>query len=424
MKVIVSPSKISGKVEAIASKSMAHRYLIAAALADKKCFITCHSVSEDILATVGCLQNMGAKIEREETGFWVTPINKTKNTQDVRRLPCNESGSTIRFLLPVVATLGIRGDFFRKGSLVNRPLSPLDEEMEKKGCKLLIKKEGIVSVENTLKPGIFMLAGNVSSQYISGLLFALPLLDGDSEIHLTTELQSEDYVKMTLDTLQAFSIKVKYEQNCFYIPGKQVYTVKDELFVEGDWSNAAFFMTGAAIGKTELLYSGLKEDSLQGDRRIVDILRKMGADITKEEGDYLIKGNGLKSMHIPAKAIPDLVPILALAAAVSEGTTIIDGAERLRIKESDRLKTVYETLYKLGADIEELPDGLIIKGKERLTGGVVSSHNDHRIAMMSAIAAVVCTEDVTILQAEAIKKSYPGFFEDLKKLGGNVRIEE
>ncbi len=424
MKAIVSPSKIQGEVQAIASKSVAHRYLIAAALSDREVFIQCHSVSDDILATVGCLQGMGAKIERKENGFLVTPIDRAKIGEEIRQLPCNESGSTIRFLLPVVAALHIRGDFLKKGSLVTRPLKPLDEEMAKKGAPLKEKDGGIVCVEGKLQPGIYTLPGNVSSQYISGLLFALPLLEEDSEIRITTELQSEDYVKMTLDTLKAFSISVVYEKNCFYIPGKQVYTIKDGLGVEGDWSNAAFFMTGAAIGQTQITYTNLNEASLQGDKAVVDILKNMGTNIERCEDAYTVSGSKMTAVDIHAKAIPDLVPILALAASVSEGVTIISGAERLRIKESDRLKTVYETLSTLGADIEEKEDGLIIRGKAKLKGGVVSSHNDHRIAMMSAIASLVCEEDVIILQAEAVNKSYPGFYEDFEKLGGKVKIDK
>ncbi len=425
MKATVSSSmKLQGETLAIASKSVAHRYLIAAALGDKEVFVHCHSVSEDILATVNCLCAMGAEIVRKDNGFFVTPINRDRIDDRLKRLPCNESGSTIRFLIPVVAALGINGEFLKKGSLVNRPLSPLDEEMAKKGASLIEKEGGIVAVEGKLEPGIFVLPGNVSSQYITGLLFALPLLAGDSEIRITTVLQSEDYVKITLDTLKAFSISVIYENNCFYIRGNQVYTVKSEPNVEGDWSNAAFFMTGAAIGQSEITYKNLKNTSLQGDKKIVDILQNMGCQVERQEDTYYVSGKPLKAMSIDAKPIPDLVPILSLAASVAEGETMIYNAERLRIKESDRLKTVYETLNALGADIEEKEDGLVIRGKDRLKGGIVSSFNDHRIAMMAAIAATVCEEDVTILQAEAVNKSYPGFYEDLRALGVNVTIEE
>lgn len=424
MKVTVSASKIQGEVKAIASKSVAHRYLIAAALSDKKVFVNCHSVSEDILATAGCLQGMGADIEREENGFWITPINRGKTDSTVKQLPCNESGSTLRFLIPVVAALGIKGEFLKKGSLVTRPLRPLDEELEKKGVNLIEKADGVVAVEGVLKPGIFTLPGNVSSQYITGLLFALPLLEEDSEIRITTPLQSEDYVKITLDTLKAFGVSVNYSNNCFYIPGKQVYTVIGEPKVEGDWSNAAFFMTGAAIGQTEVTYTNLNVKSLQGDKAVVDILKKMGADIVTDKGSYMVKGNKLQAVNIDAKPIPDLIPILALAASVAEGETVIYNAERLRIKESDRLKTVYETLSVLGADIEEKEAGLIIHGKKNLRGGCVSSFNDHRIAMMAAIASVVCEKEVTILNAEAVNKSYPGFYEDLRSLGAEIRIDE
>ena len=424
MKATVSASKIQGEVQAIASKSVAHRYLIAAALSDKEVFVGCHSVSEDILATVNCLKAMGAGIIRKDNGFWVTPIDRKTIDNAKKQLPCNESGSTIRFLIPVVAALGINGEFLKKGSLVSRPLKPLDEEMEKKGSTLREKEGGIVAVEGKLKPGIFTLPGNVSSQYITGLLFALPMLDEDSEIRITTPLQSEDYVKITVDTLKDFGISVIYEKNCFYIKGKQVYTVNNEPNVEGDWSNAAFFMTGAAIAKSEIIYSNLNGMSLQGDKAVVDILRKMGACIETREDTYYIKGDKLKATKIDAKPIPDLVPILALAASVAEGETVIYNAERLRIKESDRLRTVYETLSALGADVEEKEAGLVIRGKEKLKGGKVSSFNDHRIAMMAAIASVICEEEVVITQAEAVNKSYPGFFEDLKKLGGNVIIDE
>lgn len=424
MKATVNASKIEGEVQAIASKSVAHRYLIAAALSDKEVFVRCHSVSEDILATVNCLCAMGAGIVRKDNGFLVTPIDREKIDDSLKQLPCNESGSTIRFLIPVVAALGINGEFLKKGSLVQRPLKPLDEEMEKKGAPLYEKEGGIVAVGGKLEPGIFVLPGNVSSQYITGLLFALPLLNGNSEIRITTALQSEDYVKITLDTLKAFSISVVYENNCFYIQGKQVYTVKSEPNVEGDWSNAAFFMTGATIGKSEITYTNLNGKSLQGDKAVVDILRNMGAQISVQGDAYHVCGKKLTATDIDAKPIPDLVPILALAAAVAEGETTIRNAERLRIKESDRLKTVYTTLNALGADIEEKEDGLIIRGREKLKGGTVSSYNDHRIAMMAAIASIVCEEEVVILQAEAVNKSYPGFYEDLKKLGGKVKIDE
>ena len=424
MKVTVSASKIQGEVQAIAAKSVAHRYLIAAALADKETFVGCHSVSEDILATANCLKAMGAGIERKDNGFFITPIDRTAIDETVRQLPCNESGSTIRFLIPVVASLGMKGEFLKKGSLVTRPLKPLDEELEKKGTFLKEKEGGIVAVEGKLQPGIFELPGNVSSQYITGLLFALPLLDEDSEIRITTPLQSEDYVKITMDALKAFGISVIYEKNCFYIRGKQVYTVKSEQRVEGDWSNAAFFMVGAAIGKSKITYTNLDKNSLQGDKAVVDILKTMGTCIENSDCTYEVEGKVLKATSIDAKPIPDLVPILALAAAVAEGETVIYNAERLRIKESDRLKTVYETLNSLGADIEEKADGLVIRGIEKLKGGEVSSFNDHRIAMMAGIAAIVCEKEVTILQAEAVNKSYPDFFDDLRKLGAKVRIDE
>ncbi len=422
MKATVSTKKISGEISAIASKSVAHRYLIGAALADKETFIRCHSVSEDILATVDCLNGMGADIKRQADGFSVKPIDRANQDRAVHTLYCNESGSTIRFLLPVVAALGMTGEFVKKGSLITRPLAPLDEEMEKKGAVISEKEGGIARVEGQLEPGVYTLPGNVSSQYITGLLFALPLLDGDSEIHITTELQSEDYIKITLDTLKAFGICVKYDKKCISISGKQVYTVKSEPEVEGDWSNAAFFMVAAAIGKTKVIYRNLCKDSLQGDKEILTVLEKMGAEIVPVDDGYEVLGDKLKAIELDARAIPDLVPIIALAASVAEGKTVIYGAERLRIKESDRLKSVCETLSILGADIKETEDGLIICGKDRLKGGTISSFYDHRIVMMGAIASIVCEKEVTICDAQAVNKSYPGFFEDFEKLGGKVQL--
>ena len=424
MKAIVSAKKIQGEIQAIASKSVAHRCLIGAALADKEVFVHCHSVSEDILATAECLKAMGAGVIRNENGFFVTPIDKDNYETISRQLPCNESGSTIRFLIPVVGALGLNAEFLRKGSLVARPLAPLDDELQKKGVDLLEKDGGSVAVLGKLSSGVYTLPGNVSSQYITGLLFALPLLEGDSEIHITTPLQSEDYVKITMDVLKALSISIKYENNCFYIPGKQVYTINGELSVEGDWSNAAFFMTAAAIGGSRIVYTNLREDSLQGDKAVVDVLKNMGTDIEKDGCTYTLIGAPLVATDIDAMPIPDLVPVLALAASVAKGKSTIFNAERLRIKESDRLKTVFEVLHTLGADIEEKEDGLVIRGVDKLKGGTISSFNDHRIAMMAAIASVVCEKEVTILHAEAVNKSYPGFYEDFKKLGGTVTLVE
>lgn len=440
MKVIINPSKLNGRVLAIASKSMAHRYLIAAALAGEESFITCHSTSEDILATIQCLQAMGTEIQKKEDGFLVKPAGKSRNTEGESAkasvLPCNESGSTLRFLLPVVGALGMEVRFLRKGRLPDRPLAPLDLEMEKKGCRLTQESDGQLFVTGQLMSGTYELPGNVSSQYISGLLFALPLLDGDSEILITSPLESADYVRMTISVIRAFGIHVEELGNKLLIEGGQRYMAPEKTEIEGDWSNAAFWLTAGAIGEGNIICDNLNQHSLQGDKKILPLLQKMGAHIelrTKKQKmlqtENLLQeiechgNNHLQGIIIDAKPVPDLIPILAVAAAVSKGTTRVEHAERLRIKESDRIKTVCSTISQLGGSILETKDGMLINGQERLKGGIIDAAGDHRIAMMATIAATVCEGPVTILHAQAVNKSYPGFWKDYEKLGGRITLE-
>lgn len=420
MKAIINEARLSGSIPAIASKSMAHRYMIAAALADAPSFVSCHSTSEDIEATKACLEAMGAGFEKRKGGFVVTPVDATKMADGIR-LPCKESGSTFRFLLPVVASFGKTACFLQEGRLPQRPLSPLYEEMTAKGMIMSEQGTNPFCLEGQLRAGEYRLAGNVTSQFISGLLFALPRLDGDSKIVLTSKLESKLYVDMTLEVLKQFGIDIITEDNSYIIKGNQTYLAKDGN-IEGDWSNAAFWLVAGAIGKKPITMSGLFADSLQGDKSIVKILEDFGADVTYEGNSVMVTPNKMHGISIDAMDIPDLVPILAVLASFAEGETKIYNAARLRLKESDRLSTVTEVLNSLGADIEEKEDGLIIHGVDMMTGGAVNAMGDHRIAMMSAIAAIRCKEAVIIENAEAVNKSYPTFFKDYEALGGKVEI--
>lgn len=418
MTVTIMPAQIGGEVKAIASKSQAHRMLICAALSDCPCEIICGEASADIEATVSCLNSLGAKITRCNESYKVTPISEIPKKAE---LDCGESGSTLRFILPVVGALGVDAKIKMHGRLPERPLSPLREELEKKGC--VIEQSGdVLRCRGQLESGEFVIDGGVSSQFISGLLFALPLLSEESKITVTGRLQSKKYVDMTLEAQEKFGVVPKRTESGFEIkPGS--YTSPNALTVEGDWSNSAFWLTAGALSENPVKCFGIRKSSLQGDKAICEVLSRFGAKVAWQEDFAEACKAGLSAAEIDASDIPDLVPIIAAVASVARGKTVIKNAERLRIKECDRLRAVSKTLGALGADITETADGLIIVGKERLFGGEIDSCNDHRIAMTAAIASIVCESEVKILGAEAVNKSYPTFFEDFKKLGGQIVTE-
>ena len=415
MNVTLPPRVPCGSLRAIASKSAAHRLLICASFADTPTRIRCEQLNRDIEATVSCLCSLGAKITRDGEYFTVTPI---KSVPAKARLHCGESGSTLRFLLPIVASLGVKGEFILEGRLADRPLSPLREELVAHGITLSPQGSNPLVCEGKLSGNSFSIAGNVSSQFISGLLFALSLCMDGGKLDVTENIESLPYVDMTCNALTEFGIRIDKNGNSYTVFRPYGITSPKEVKVEGDWSNAAFPLCAAAIGGDVTLH-GISLSSSQGDKRITELLRDFGANV--EEGEDLVRVSHapLCAIDIDATDIPDLVPVLATVASVAKGTTKIYGASRLRIKESDRLKTVSEMLRSLGADIEETADGLIISGKERLSGGTVSSANDHRIAMSAAVASVACASPVTILGADACAKSYPSFFEDMQGLWRN-----
>ena len=419
MNIRLNPCRFCGEVTAISSKSDAHRLLIASALSDRPPFIRCNARSADITATVNCLNSLGADIKFVDGGISVKPI-KEKRKSAV--LDCNESGSTIRFLLPVAASLGTNTEFTGSGRLPERPLSPLREQMEAHGVVFSPINVFPVKINGKMISGEFTIKGNISSQFITGLLFALPLLNGNSIINVIPPVESRPYIDMTLNTLKKFGITVTEKSNSFFIPGGQKYASPGTVESEGDWSNSAFFLTAGAVSG-RVTVTGLDVSSVQGDKQILTILKEMGAEITVEQGSITVKKGDLHGINIDARNIPDLVPIISVAAAAAnDGETVITGAERLKIKESDRLTAVYESLKTLGVDISKTDDGLVINKTGIVGGGAVSGYNDHRMVMALSVLSAVSSGDIILRGAEAVNKSYPNFFEDFSSLGGSYNV--
>ena len=401
MNVVITPSPLSGAVRVPASKSAAHRLLIAAALADGPTRISISAMNRDIEATAACLRALGAGIEAEGGTLVVSPIDDVPTEVT---LDCGESGSTLRFLLPIAAALGAQATFIGHGRLPQRPNAPLVEALRAHGAAIdndLLP----MAVSGHLTGGLWTLPGDVSSQYVTGLLFALPLLDGDSAIRLTTPLASAAYVDMTLQALRQFGIDIEGTADGWRIPGWQRYHSPGEASVEGDWSAAAFWLAANALGAS-IDVRGLDLDSVQGDRAVTALL---GQDT------------------IDATHVPDLVPALAVAAASRPMRTVITGAARLRLKESDRLQSVADMLSALGHRVAVTPDGLVIDGGPpqpcEAPVRTVDGANDHRIVMAAAVAAAYADRPVRVTGAQAVEKSYPDFFRDFEALGGNAHVE-
>lgn len=418
MNQTVHSAELGGSIAAIPSKSQAHRLLICAALADAPSQVLCSGTSADILATVRCLQGLGADIRKTEDGFAVNPVGNMKKSA---KLQPGESGSTLRFLLPVAGALGYEGQFYMEGRLPQRPLAPLDAELCRHGMRLCRVQEDVLAVSGSLAGGDYTLPGDVSSQYISGLLFALPLLPGDSTLTITGKWESADYITMTVRALEKYGIVIHRSEDGFAIPGGQVYRPPAEAAVEGDWSNAAFWLCAGALSKEGITVTGLDMNSPQGDKEIVNILRRFGAEVMVRGDAVTVRGGRLRGIVLDASGVPDLVPVVSMVAAAAAGETRITGAARLRIKESDRLEAVSALLQGLGGHVRQLPDGLVIRGGGPLTGGTVSAFGDHRIAMSAAVAAMIADGPVTVTGAQAVEKSYPAFWADYKALGGHVR---
>lgn len=390
MDITIQPRTLRGEITVIPSKSQAHRLLICAAFADAPTVLVCPESSRDMDATAGCLNALGAEIARTENGYTVLPAREIPNRAE---LQVHDSGSTLRFLLPVAGALGVDTIFRMEGRLPQRPLSPMWEEMERMGCTLSRPTADTIRCTGKLRPGHYRIDGSVSSQYITGLTLALSLLGAPSELEITGRIESKPYIQLTKDAISLFGADPDR-------PGTRQFHSPGTLSVEGDWSNGAFFLAANTLG-SQLDIHGLDPNSSQGDRAAAELLLK------------LHKG----SLIIEAGDIPDLVPILSVAAACCHGAEFTN-IRRLRLKESDRAASVIAMIEALGGRAEADENTLRVYGTG-LTGGTVNSVNDHRIAMSAAIAATVCTEPVTILGAECVQKSYPKFFEEYRRLGGN-----
>lgn len=413
-----SPFVPNGTVNVPPSKSDVHRAIICAAMANGVSRISPVALSNDIKATIGCIKALGADAVLENNVLTVDGTNMYKNKTAL--LDCGESGSTLRFFIPIAAVGNINATFVGKGKLPQRPIGIFTEALPKAGT--VCKTEGGLPLEikGQLKSGIFEIPGNVSSQFITGLLLALPILEGDSEIVLTSPLESVGYIAMTIRTIKQFGVNIDTTENGWHIKGGQTYKSCDYT-TDGDWSQAAFFMVlGAVSGKVTV--KGVAKDSTQGDKKCAEILARFGAKVTQLDNEVTVEKWDLKAITIDASQIPDLVPVLSVCAAFARGTTKIINAERLRIKECDRLKATAELLNNLGGKVKELSDGLEITGVSSLKGGNVNGYNDHRIVMSAAVCAARSDEDITATFAMSINKSYPDFYIDYNSIGGKANV--
>jgi len=422
MQITINPSQLKGSVQIPPSKSLSHRSIIAASLANGKSVIKNIILSEDIIATIEAMEQFGVTIDIEKGKRCTLTIHGTSDLEAKgQEIQCNESGSTLRFLVPFFTLVSKPITYLGRNKLIERPLDSYYEIFEKQGIKFVHDAGKLpLTISGKLSPGAYHLDGNISSQFITGLMFVLPLLDGDSEIIIRKNLESKGYVDLTIDILHKYGIDIvneNYEK--FIIKGNQSYQPTDYT-VEGDYSQGAFFIVGNLIGNNIAIH-GLSEKSLQGDQEILDIVEGVGGSYHFKGDELIIEKSGpLHPMAIDAKDCPDLVPILGVLGSFIDGDVTINNAERLRIKESDRLKAISTELNKLGCNLVEKSDGLVIKNHKTLTGGHVSSWNDHRIAMALSIFSTKLDESITIDQAEAINKSYPDFYEDFKALGGKT----
>ena len=393
MNVTMKPFQANGTVFAPPSKSDAHRAIICAALSGGVCTIAPIALENKTLTIDG-------------TGVF---SNKAAT------LDCGESGSTLRFMIPVAAAGGVEATFLGRGRLPERPIGVYTEALPGKGVTVDTEGGLPLKISGQLKSGVYRVPGSVSSQFITGLLFALPLLKGDSDIILTSPIQSAGYINMTIRTMAKFD-------NGWHIRGRQHY-VPSDYTTDGDWSQAAFFLVaGAVSGDVEVLNANI--DSAQGDRRIAALLREFGAEVIQDGDRLRVKRSPMTAIDIDASQIPDLVPVLAVCACFANGVTRITNAERLRIKESDRLKTTAQLINSLGGKVKELPDGLEITGVGKLYGGFAEGCGDHRIVMSAAVCASGAAEKIKCTDAMSINKSYPDFFEDYAKIGGTAELSE
>lgn len=404
----------SGEVRIPPSKSLSHRALICASLAalNGGGHSTLYDVgdNEDIRATMNCLSNLGVLIQKDED---VIRVYGSERIPSKQMMNCSESGSTLRFLIPIAAIMDREYTFTGEGRLLKRPMDLYEKLFHEKGAQFNVYRDRIV-LKGPLPPSQYTIRGDVSSQFVSGLLFALPLLPGNSTITIDPPLESIPYVKLTINVMKHFGVHVENKDySLFHIKGNQSYISK-EYRIEGDWSQAAFFLASGLLG-CPVKCQNLSLSSAQGDMAILEIIRNMGGEIANDGGSIMALPSTLSSIDIDVREIPDLVPVLAVLCSLAKGRSHISGAGRLRHKESDRLSAITAELRKLGANIEERAEGLIIEGREFLDGGNVDAHNDHRIAMSMAVAAIKCKNPVKLTGWDSVNKSYPEFWKDFQK---------
>lgn len=421
MKLIkIETSGLSGEVNVPSSKSLSHRSLLCAALSNQMSTIHRLQTSQDIEATIRAVRELGAEVVREGDTVYVKGSGSAKCIKQTLHFQCGESGSTLRFMMPIGMLYPGEKVFDGVGGLPNRPLTEYLRNFDQLGIRYEYNGKLPFKTNQQLKAGHYKLTGGESSQYLSGLLMALPLLLEDSTIEIEGVLESKDYVALTRQTLESHGIEIEDVcEKVFKIRGNQQYQPV-ETTVEGDYSQAAFFIVAGLLGTKPLICHHLKADSSQADIRIIEIVKRMGADIEIKADSLMVRPSLTKGTVIDASQCPDIIPILAVLASFSVGETRIVNGSRLRIKESDRIVSTVSLLKSIGGTVEETADGMVIIGKQRLEGGRVKGFNDHRIVMAAAISAIRCEGPVWIEGAEAIDKSYPKFFEDFIALGGRV----
>lgn len=409
--------RLSGSVTVPPSKSMAHRLLICASLADAPSAFICGEFPDDVGITADCLRGLGTTIKYSDNEFRIWPVGQV---QKGITLECGESGSTLRFLLPVAAVLGADASFTGQGKLFQRPLSPLHDAMTAHGVQMTAPGNMPLVCHGRLNGGEYRIDAGISSQFISGLLFALPLADTDSTIILEGELKSSPYVNMTINTLLHSGIKIDCIGNEYQIKGRQTYSAFQRCAVEGDWSAAAFWLTAGVIGHEPVRCDGLDPDkTLQGDSAVSGILQEMGAEIRNGQDCVTAYPSRLHGIDIDCSDIPDLVPALSVAAACADGRTTFHNVGRLRFKESDRISSIQSMLKAFGISSDATDDELTVSGGHPVACTADSAH-DHRIAMAAAILASVCDGVTQLQDAGCVGKSYPGFFNDYRLLGGHI----
>lgn len=413
MLVKINPKTLSGVVVAPPSKSYAHRLIISAFLSGGKVTIKNIGASNDVIATITALKSLGANIV---TGDNFVTVNGRSEVKGKVTVNCLESGSTLRFLMPIACALGINAEFTGQGRLLKRPITDLASALNLGGATV----NGF-TVSGKLKAGVYNINASVSSQYVTGLIFALSALDGDSYLNLVGNVVSSGYIDITIDVLKTFGVNIIKTENGYYIKGGQYNIAPNEITVEGDFSGSAFILSLGAING-EISVSGLNKNTKQGDVEIVSVLKKFGAMVTENDGVFTVKNGNLKAITLDCENIPDLVQVIASVASYAEGVTVLKNVDRLRIKESDRIEAVINTLKTAGIKAWYQNGNLYVEGGKPV-GGIFDGGNDHRTVMSAVVLSAFAKGNSVVTGAEAHKKSYPEYFEHLKLLGGDIDVE-